>query len=123
MSAYLVDSITIDRFLSGYSRSVKDWKPIEDNKLSEIGKGFLKLNRKAVNYRYNEKQRYPEYAFKKVFNVPLSWSIKAGNCLKYQCSEGNFDKTKVYKEIEEYLFTLAMHLINNMAEYDAAPWG
>lgn len=49
--------------------------------------------------------------------------IKLVECLTYQCNEGKTAKTALYKGLREFEGRLCYYLVQNTAEWKAAPWG
>ena len=94
--------------------------------LSNIGKEFLKLNIKSVNYRYSENtsNKYAnsyKYKFRK---VPIIQSLKSLHCLMYQsCEIPNYTKNKTYKKMKELEKILVNSYIHSCKEYRDAAWG
>ena len=94
--------------------------------LTELGKKFLRLNIKSVNFRYDENIKYDHansYKFK-YREVPIIQSIKSLHCLMYQsCEIHNFLKNKTYKKMKELEKILTSSFIHNCQEYRDAEWG
>jgi hypothetical protein len=49
--------------------------------------------------------------------------FKAISCLSYQCSEGDVPKTELFKELELAEGMIAARIVQNLPEYEKAPWG
>lgn len=151
MSAYIVEDSTIDQvltaiqelnsgwvFIGKQTRKLSDYPKIErDNLLQAIADALLKMNIQAVNFRYNERTKFrkpikPAH----LLNVarldyfrqhpPLTELIgryKSITCLLYQCSEGKFPKTRLYKQLDHIASEYADMIIHQLPEYGAALWG
>jgi hypothetical protein len=150
MSAYIVEDSTIDKvltaikelnigwiFIGKQKRKLSDYPKIErDNLLQSIADDLLKMNTQAVNYRYNERTKFrkpikPAH----LFNVssldhfrpyPMAELVgryKAMTCLLYQCSEGKYPKTRLYKQLDHIASEYAAMIVHRMPEYNAASWG
>jgi hypothetical protein len=125
MSAFIVDEITMHRvvghildnatsFCGTYTSGTKAG--------NEIGAILYTLNTESVNYRYREEGKAPEYAYKKIPTSRVQ-AYKSIGCLLYQCSEGDFEETAAYKELEAIHNTLAHKIVSNLDAYDRADWG
>jgi hypothetical protein len=145
MSAYIVADNTIEKILNGIQlfdfkigpkdKDMRDY--FESQKfciLRKIGDDLYKLNRKSVNFRYNERAKSPRYNgvirlhdkieyFKPVNISELVQIKKAIDCYLYQSCEGNCSKSKLYKQVELLGYTIASEIVDRMPEYQAAEWG
>ena len=125
MSAYIVTNEAMDRFLTAYAET--RYTPPTHDELTDLGRKLFKLNTQAVNYRYDERKHAPRYSY--LHNgmirgkLMLVRGFKAGHCLHYQCSEGRFPGTRMYRAIEDMTASIASTIIDSMPEYQAAPWG
>jgi len=69
--------------------------------------------KKEMNYKF---ENFPEY----VDNIQ---TYKNLNCLLYQCSEGNFDKTKMFKFLSVCIDSaFSYHIISGLSKYGLAKW-
>ena len=137
MSAFRVDTKTIDRILSVASldereRMIEDLSrfargelvigsPVED-KLTRIGQAMLALNCRAVDRRYNETNPVPPYEFRFRSCTPIE-SYVALRCLRYQCNEGDVPDDPFYKALDEMSNDRAHALVRALPAYDKAEWG
>jgi len=125
MSAFVVQKETIDRALtlwdSNYDCHIHR---LSCEQLDSLGLRIWQLNCEAVN------QRYPHTPGESVAeNYRYRWgdvstvvALKALQCIIYQCSEGNVPETALYKEMRD-VERRAMHkIIDELPEYQAAPW-
>ena len=133
MSAFLVDTRTIDRILtwltseqeaSGWVRCVLgEAYPWLEGWQTTLGQEMLDLNQLALQQRYGEKPRRLAYAF---HPAPCSTvqAFKSLECWLYQCSEGNVPERKLFKVFHDKVKpVLATVIISQLPEYEAADWG
>lgn len=129
MSAFIVKCQTIDRILSFLFFSSKSLYLAEDytneEKLTKIGRELLKMNIKAVNYRYSEKK---EFSYAEKYSVTISpvsvfQALKSLKCLLYQCAEGNIPNTKLYREFREMEKRISDFIIYKLPDFEKAEWG
>lgn len=150
MSAYIVEDYTIDQvliavqeldsgrvFIGKQKRKLSDYPKIErDNLLQSIADDLLKMNTQAVNYRYNERSKFRKPIkrahlldvasldhFRPYPVTELVGRYKAMTCLLYQCSEGKYPKTRLYKQLDHLAGEYAAMIVHRMPEYDQAKWG
>ena len=128
MSAFVVDHKTIDRILSFLFFNSKSTyfsnDYADEKKLTETGRKLLKMNIKAVNYRYDEKRNfdYAERYDAKISPVSVLQALKSLQCLLYQCSEGKIPRMKLYKEFREIERRILHFIIDEMPGYKKAEW-
>lgn len=135
MSAFLVENETIDRVLNflyfNANSSNSDCVPWNEREnfqseefLTETGKAMLKLNNDAVNYRYNEIDEVPvPYTFRPKRTVNIFQALKSLQCWMYQCSEGEFDKTELFKKFGTIANKMMYKIVSGMDEYNNSQWG
>lgn len=102
-----------------------DQYPYLYDKLEQLGKEFLNLNIKSVDYRYNElndKGFADDFKFQDT-KPTLAQAIKSLNCLMYQsCEIENYKEDKTWQKMEslkKYLIDAFLHLNE---EYKNAKW-
>jgi len=100
---------------------------INENQANEsaqkIAQALYDLNVRAVNSRYSEDTSTVFDSFKN--KMPMSNKfqlLKSLRCLIYQCSEGDIPDEPLYKRIKSIAACMAMDIVSNMPEYDAAKW-
>lgn len=144
MSSFIVENKTINRFLTWlywiksdeiyinrvYREFYKLKYKIDDNyeenlkekEFNRLGLNMLKMNYKAVNYRYNEKNKPIDFEFKyeKVKDVQV---LKSLQCFIYQCSEGDIPKSKLYKVLIKIESVLKNAIIEKYTDYNKLEWG
>ena len=142
MSAFVVSDITITKILSAIycdhathpaaSDYFLEKHNVKRGSLSEVealGRKLLGMNQAAVNHRYNDDEAMPHYEFTPIWpcstnrKALLVGAYKAIRCLIYQCSEGDVPEWDLFKFLEELGTRLAMGIVNELPEYDAADWG
>lgn len=134
MSAFVVEDKTINRiatFLFALDRDNADWtkrklKELGITNEAELGNAMFKLNCDAVDARYGADEwktftggETYQYDYELTSLIPV---IKHLQCWRYQCSEGNVPEQPLYKIMNEYLADLALHVVSNTREYNAAKW-
>lgn len=141
MSSFIVDDKTINRILTWIywipsdSRISKAYIYSEAEKLGfnldldepdsfqKLGQALLQLNYDAVNYRYDwgkGKAKDFYYVDDKTKDTQVLMSL---NCLKYQCKEGDIDKTELYKFLELLELSIMTKIIHEKTDYDKCEWG
>jgi len=136
MSAYIVDKLCIDRIINYlfWNRDkmyckLKNFKTtFEENKDEDaLGKKLFEMNADAVAQRYREKKpdysSADEYKFTDVSGVSIAQAWQSARCLRYQCSEGNVPKRKLFKQLDEFIDELADKMATERAEAEKAEWG
>lgn len=139
MSAYIVDDETINKIVSylyakangpdstaypgldkmGYNLL----NPVDLERLAHL---MFSLNVDAIQARYGEAEGegFPLPDFKYVFTPATQIEvIKALECWKYQCTEGNIPKSELYKAMVQTHYLLCADYIHRLGEYEDAPWG
>ena len=150
MSAYIVNDSIIDQvlaaiqeldsghvFIGNQTKRLSDYPKIErDGILQSIADDLLKMNTQAVNSRYGERTKIRKpIKPPNVLNVasldcfrpyPLAELVgryKAITCLLYQCAEGKYPETRLYKQLDRLAGEYAAMIVHRMPEYNAASWG
>ena len=137
MSAFIVEDNTINKIITklAYDRD-GDWLK---RKLKEkgydletldgrakLGWDMFSLNIRAVNMRYEdghaEDFRPLNYRFMLEGNYLKISCLKSLRCWLYQCSEGDCDKSDLYRLMDEIAGDWALELVQAMPEYDKAEW-
>lgn len=141
MSAYMVDSSTINTILAalenaeyqGWSRWPKPrslasrFIPYNNDSMAKLGQQLYELNARGVNARYSD---HPAdewgvtYKYKRVPIPSRLQAYKSLQCFLYQCSEGNVPETsQLYKDLDAWCIELAMYIIERLPEYEQYRWG
>lgn len=146
MSAFVVDPELMDRVITGilachpnYSGRVAITDKVgginttDDDAGTKIGRKLYALNIAAVSHRYNEEtdddtqQMAATYTFdglpRALSLAEMADSFKAIQCLTYQCSEGEFHLTELYRDAEKAERNLAAAIVTSLPEYQRAAWG
>jgi hypothetical protein len=136
MSAFIVDNETMARVVGGLERLRKE-SPIywgheyeryfngsnaENPDWQAIGQFLFQLNRKAVNHRYRESDESPNYQHKRSIDSAVQ-QLKAMQCLRYQCSEGDFEDNPAHIALNRTIGSLAEVIVRGLPEYEQAKWG
>jgi hypothetical protein len=127
MSAFIVDSKTIDRVVSFIIANRQEFFSVSTrdggNAAYRIGRLLLALNTQAVNHRYtSEHWKVPEYEFKRVAVTDMQ-AYKSIGCLLYQCSEGDVPNDPDFIELSKLHDDLAHRIVTKLPAYDKAEWG
>jgi len=113
-------------FKNSYSiLSRNGYKNEED--FNKLAIELFKMNRDAVQQRYNEREDSEFIAIPEFLNWDNGTTnkyqcLKSLKCLSYQCSEGNVPETKLYKFLQEIINCWMDFIINGIPEYDNASW-
>ena len=143
MSAYVIDDKTMSRVLkaftacshygdkiAGYSANLKGLP--EDNQIAfllAIGNELYRANNRAVNQRYNLKNKAPKFKGKiPLFKIDATKQelcdvLKALDCLLYQLAEGDVINSLIYKQLEKIAGNIGREIARHCSEYDFSPWG
>jgi len=142
MSAFVVADQTIDRvvnylhqmdrhdlkplFCLGYTLQGHGDDPGDDDR-ETIGRDMHLLNIDAVRQRYGDADSSgmipPAYVHTPGAAAPAVSVFKALGCWLYQCDEGTVCEAPLYKAMDHIRAALAMSIVWEMPEYEAAPWG
>lgn len=110
-----------------YSYEMLERGSRDEESVKNMVNRWIDLNIQALQERYGDsKEMYKDSKYIERINVILDLDkfqlLKALQCLRYQCSEGNVPDTKGYKELEEIIHEVAMSIIYSMPEYEGAEW-
>jgi len=133
MSAFMVDTKTIDKAVSLWARDAYGQCPGEElpscEDMDNLGRDMLRANRDAVMARYggDPEEVFPTEAIE-AYRYPLKWvprvvAYKSLQCLRYQCAEGPVLESAIYHQMGRKLNATAHALVQAMPEYESAPWG
>ncbi len=146
MSAFVVDSATINRILAfvRYDRN-GEWArhklaeagyPLNGApSLARLGSAMYDLNVAAVEDRYPDCIGHPEnrpgnteeaisgYRFEGTYPPSPIAAVKALDCWLYQCAEGDVPTRPLYQLFDMIRHMLTSRIVGSLPEYEAAPWG
>ena len=138
MSSYIVDEKTINRIVyylgrCWYSRDMYDncvndlvkeygYNLENTEALNQLANALLLLNKRAVNDRYNETNLVQVMKYKEEPTTEIQ-VVKSLHCLKYQCSEGDVLKSRLYQFLKELISVIEGNIVDKMPEYEKAYWG
>jgi hypothetical protein len=135
MSGFMVSDLCISRILEWlYTMQYKEPSVlrtlgdmgffVENSKqMRVLGNAMLQMNRDAVNQRYNESKKAPEFSFVDC-SVSKFQALKSLRCFLYQCNEGDVpEKNPLFKVFDELADYLAMSIVNDLPQYEEAEWG
>lgn len=153
MSAFVVGSETMDRCVRAicakdqYGQVVPQFAGLytsEAKNRTEIGRRLFTLNVEAVMQRYPGCKDKPADMPGPTAPIPaaklparytyegsaipastreLPALVKALQCLRYQCNEGDVDKSPLYAELAAAIAALCEHIVEALPAYEGAPWG
>ncbi len=142
MSAYVVKDEVINKIVSWIElqfmgtrypyveavRLIKDlgYDLMKDEDYQRLARDMHKLNDMAVSYLYNMEEEAPNIDFKYRFISSPGTTVQIFKNLEnwlYQCNEGKFNETPLYKIMEEMKNRIACYYISESAEYKTAQWG
>jgi len=141
MSAYVVDTETVDRIIWALRMCNTDramhWPRLGD-RLSNLflgndeeqavntaafGQELLAMNVAAVEARYNERDPEPEYTqVRACVGLTPVQAYKSVSCYLYQCSEGDVPEWPLYQVLREWQSDLAHMIVANLPEYKNGSW-
>ena len=137
--SYIVDDKTINKVVSYLYAKAKGpdstaypaldkmgYNLINPVDLKRLAHAMFNLNVDAIQARYGEAdgEGFPLPSFTYVFTPATQIEvIKAVECWKYQCTEGELPSTFLYKAMKQTLSLLCSDYIHQLDEYEATPWG
>src|SRR5215467_11680482 len=92
---------------------------------TKIGNKLFLLNHRALQAPYSggDHLRYPEFVFEKWADASPVEQFKAMSCLLHQCCEGKVADSGLYDELNRAAGELAQGIVQDLPQYDQAPWG
>lgn len=145
MSAYVVSEKTLGRILryfdaisfdnerkhllsplqeAGYLLRLSQSTGLFYKDFSDLAQDMIKMNCQAVNFRYETEENKPYQWTSNLPNLPpLIQAIKSLDCFLYQCSEGDFPETPLYKALDSVRLKMYSHFVQYCPEYNACDWG
>ena len=124
MSSFIVSDRCIDHilsFLESNEAQLLVWEPDAIPPTEKSGKALLRMNERAVNFRYPSKENERRFFRSKeyVWNpLPTSkaQALKSIMCLSYQCTEGNIPESKLFKKLGKLERALAINMASRTDE-------
>lgn len=125
MSAFIVSHETMNRVVASILplrlHQVTVFSSFEPN---DIARDLYRLNNKAVEARYGKMDSDPmanyTFALSKVYNK--FELLKACQCLRYQCAEGDVVKNPLFLFLNNHVNYLMNEIVRFMPEYEKAAW-
>ena len=99
--------------------------PTVEEQAAVFARRLYEMNLEAVNQRYSD-GAFDDYGYKYRPTMPMHNKyalLKQIQCLTYQCSEGDVPETDLFKRLESIQRALALDIVTNTKEYEAAAWG
>lgn len=139
MSAYIVDSDTIDRIATHINEALAGERPdgiygevcrsansyqaerCGWENSTELGQAMWNLNTESVNLRYRRNDPAPDYTFRPRHTNPLRVYRSLEVYLYQSCEEG-CDKHPLYLALEKLQAKLAERIVKALPEYEASDW-
>ena len=136
MSCFIVDEKTMQRVVTAmHNHSL----PCEE--ADKLGRELWALNLRAWDHRYSkdkttatDREIVAEWTWRvtspvtdghgnpwKNTKLACQW-LKSLVCLRYQCSEGDCDKDPLYERLTARINSLALAIVGQLPEYEAAEW-
>ena len=148
MSSYIVENETINRIVNFISHCADGYTfeggriitadikwTIEkhnieagnDEQRQALGRQLQAMNWAAFCQRYEDGAEWvaDERPYEYTYDFPptLIQAVKAMQCLRYQCTEGNVPDMPLYKALSAIMDSTAMLIVTSSPEYRAAGWG
>ena len=132
MSAFMVSNETIETIINGvFWSGESNWMGclieagyFDEANFIRLGNELLAMNRDAVNQRYKENEEAPKFKWSQKLPLRTNFQVlKAMECLKYQCSEGNVMETELYKLLEKMIYAQMYEIVHGLEGYEKAKWG
>lgn len=129
MSAFIVDDNSINGIINhmGKEEYIETiWSELEElginkDKLETLAQAMLDLNYSSVNQRYREDEKAPKIERKDV-KISTMQAYKSLKCFLYQSCEGDCTEKPLYKILNAYKDHLAVSIVGDLPEYNAAAW-
>jgi hypothetical protein len=147
MSSFIVNTTTMTKVVLAILQNTDEFhgtmthrREIVDDPLNEaqlkagteIGGKLYAMNQAAVRVRYPDMAKRNEPGMKApIFamtdqeraHYPTPMELFASiRCLLYQCHEGEVPKRTLYKELNAVAGELAQRIVQDLPEYQRAPW-
>ena len=88
-----------------------------------IGKRLFGMNAAAIKARYSFLPQRPIFKFAGWAGTTPVEQFKAIRCLLYQACEGTVPNGRLYGELNRVAGELAQRIVQDLPEYEKAPWG
>ena len=132
MSAFFVSQECMQRVIAGVNRVSDKWfggyniqgfgMVNGSDSLSKLGTALFEMNDEALSVRYDAEPICETFEYRPA-SVNLCSSLKAMECLSYQCSEGKVPETDLFRGLEKVIGDLASVIVHELPEYKKAEWG
>ena len=131
MSAWMVSNETLSRlanelFNLGSDYIFEELAIFKDKSPKEIFTSLAKMNIKALEARYphSYKEMVGEVRYMPDISSTNKYQLlKSLHCYRYQCTEGQVPKCKLYKAINAAIGQVADEIATLRDEYGEAEWG
>ena len=112
-------------FLAAPTDSQKEAGTKIGRKLFTINRKLFTINRRALHARYGDGEhlRLPEFVFEKWADATPIEQFAVLRCLLYQCHEGKVHESPLCGELNHAAGELAQRILQELPEYQKAPWG
>lgn len=135
MSSFVVSYATIAetvKFLvqhSTCSQTLHEYDPLRHDYAAEPEKltaDIYQMNLDAVAHRYGAASAEPcsdNLSGRGICRITPVQAVKSLACILYQCDEGDVSLRPLYTLLETMRNQVALGIVTNSNEYDAADWG
>ncbi|MBN1892328.1 MAG: hypothetical protein JW780_06055 [Clostridiales bacterium] len=118
MSAFIVSNETMNKVIAGFEMTDR---ALDESQRTLLVRYLYRLNTRAVNHRYHDHQAPPVFTY-----TPRCYSLheiyKALQCLRYQCSNGQYSTHPLIQELFKLELHIANEIISHTKEYENAKW-
>ena len=121
MSAFMVSNKT----LCAVTKGLMETGDFKDKTHKKLHRKLLEMNIASLQYRYPDsfKEMLHDGELDYIDEQFTDFEIlKAMQCYRYQCSEGNIPKRKLYKQVSACIDLYQSNIINSLPEYDKVAW-
>ncbi len=136
MSSFIVGERTLNRIVTHLQKTLKHDRYLIEDTARKYGihlsglfwetnlvRSMQSLNRRAVYERYDRKERVRSVRFHAELDVSPIQALKSLQCWLYQCTEGSVPETDLYKFFRELEGVMAVNIVEQLPEWEAAEWG
>lgn len=97
---------------------------VDEKTFQLLAEKLLQMNYEAFDARYNDKTKDGEISIERNYSVDGSnvYLYKTLQSYLYQCSEGDVNKSELFKALTEFMAFVASEVIGKLDEYKQVPW-
>jgi hypothetical protein len=119
MSAFIVSEACMHKVVSALH---DERASCED--CDRLGRELYAMNARAVAARYRDRVVVGDgstYRYSPRVPTPIE-ALKALECLRCQCTEGDMDRETLYSRLTDRINDLRADIVRELPEYSVAPW-